>query len=287
MDISRIKVLDNIHTTWRDYALLLVNSTNGPLRQNWRGKIVTMMIHSQFFFNSVFESHLIGLQILSELPNWLTKKVVDDVWEYGKWEFNERCVGSKRPKIRLGHLPQDSLDNEALMCMEWILDHWNEHKDIIFNSKLLSSIWQLAQDSGGKCLYPDEVLTYQLDKKIGDLPGAWIDVCRDVFTNGIPSQTYKKYWYSTAIPGFPLAAPATEAEAIENMRTLLQKALKEDTQSCASWKRACICVLKNDVSWKYAGFATSSNDRLTIVECLKAFRESKEGQAILYAALKV
>lgn len=63
--VAQIKKLDYIHTTWEDYALMLLNSTPNPLRGIWREKLVTSIIHAEFIYNSVFESHIAGIEIMS------------------------------------------------------------------------------------------------------------------------------------------------------------------------------------------------------------------------------
>ena len=49
---QEILELNHIRTTWKDYCLLLLNSTPDPLRSNWRKKLITAVVHSEFFYNS-------------------------------------------------------------------------------------------------------------------------------------------------------------------------------------------------------------------------------------------
>ena len=276
--LNEINNLNKIHTTWRDYALMLLNSSNKILRNNWRKKLITMIIHSEFYFNSFFETHLIGLSILKELPNDFTRMIVDDYWDNG-YEIRKRSPASKRIKIKLGHLPQDSIDNEAICCLNFILDNWEKYNHLIFESEYLTKIWNFSQKSKGKCLFADEILTYQLEKDIDNSKDYWIKVCNDIFTNGLPSNKFKKYYFSNKIDWY--LNNTSIPEDIEDQKyyfsLVYNKILKEDIQSCPSWKKVCICILKNDITWKYAGFQPTYKERMSREECLQAYRDMQKG----------
>lgn len=268
--INEIKDLNNIHTTWRDYALMLLNSTPNPLRGIWREKLVTSIIHAEFVYNSVFESHMAGIEIMSELPNDFTDMVVDDHYEWGSWKSNGRLVGSKRKQICIGHYPQESIDNEALKCLKYIIKHFDKYGYLIFKSEHLKRIWDFSQRSNGNCVYPDEVLTYNLERELKET-FAWIEVAEDIFENGIPSDKFKRYYFSEKIEGFPFKTNPDIKIQKKNFLSVVSKILKEDILSCPSWKKICICILKNDISFKYAGFGISLKERQVREEAIAAF----------------
>lgn len=306
-DVASLKKLGIIHTTWRDYTLMLLNSTPDPLRSIWREKVVTSTSHWHFNTGSISEGNMAGVEVLAVLPSELTMKVVDDAFEPDGWYKGERLSGSKRMKVFLGHYPQESISNEANLCLKYIVKHWDEYGHLIQEIPLLSRIWKLAQESGGKCIIPDEVLTYILEKPVNDkIYGTWIDVAYDVFENGIPSDKYAEYWKSDKIEDFPLAFKADEETAqfidrdcnsengywvrkyrnndgaLEQIALSLEEQkknflnvcdifFKEDVSMSPCWKKIAICILKNDTSMKYAGFAPTFRERQAREEAIAAF----------------
>lgn len=299
--LDELKSLNVIHITWRDYTLLMLNSTNDPLRTIWREKVVTSLSHWSFNTGSIDEGNLAGVEILAALPDEFTEKVVDDAWSDLDWSKEGRLARSKRMNVFLGHYPQESLSNEANLCMKYIINHWDEYGHLINEIPVLSRIWELAQMSGGKCVLPDEVLTYILEKPVNDKKQApWIDVAHDIFTNGIPSETYNKYWKSDKIEGYPLAEfiPDTEEKWFErkvledgtveignaisfedqkeNFLKVCDIFLKESVSWSPCWKKIAICILKNDVSMKYAGFGATLRERLAREDAIAAFETKKE-----------
>lgn len=308
-DIKReLHNLSIIKTTWKDYCLMMLNSTAEPLRTIWREKIVTSIVHWEFNSGSIGEENLVGLQVLSALPNDFTEKIVDDHFTPGAWHKDGRLTGSKKMKVVLGHYPQESLSNEANLCVKAILKNWDEYNHLIFETPMLNAMWNLAQRSMGQCLLPDELLTYTLEKPVDDSSDiGWIDVCDDIYTNGIPSNKFKKYWRSGKIENYPLAyqdensaiegcdennffyvqkiaqkdgsvklIPLTLKEQKENFENLCDIILKENVAWSPCWKKICICILKNDVSMKYAGFSATLRERQARENAMAAFSKKKE-----------
>lgn len=267
-----IKELNHIHSTWENYCLMLLNSTADPLRSIWREKIVTSIIHCEFNVGSISENNLAGLEILSSLPKELTEKIVDDYYTFDTWEKDGRLVGSKRMKVKIGHYPQESLSNEANLCIKYIVKHWNKHKDLIFKNELLKRIWDFSQMSNGNCLYPDEVLTYTLERFLDPKKnGNWIDACIGIYTDGIPSNKFKKYYFADKLEGFPFDENDNIELCKKNFLNVCDVILKEDVTSCPSWKRIGICILRNDVSMRYAGFSMTHRERTARENALNAF----------------
>ena len=321
--IKEIKELDHIRVTWRDYALMLLNSTSNQsgLRDIWREKVITSYVHWTQGHGSISEVNLNGLEVMSELPSDFTMSIVDDYYvndpQYS-WRKLGRLPGSKRMKVHIGKYPQESLSNEAYLCIKAILNDWENKSHMIENSTFLTRMWKIAQMSDGDALTQDEVLTYILEKPVNDNKyGAWMIPTIDVFLNGIPSDKYKKYWRSDKIEGFPLNAknrdelmeiisgvsfnPNDEHYSFEEMEAKVEefidkyecnlpiekqienmdkmcanKVLKEDLAYSPAWKKIAVCILKNDVSFKYAGFAPTLRERKAREEAIAAFETRKE-----------
>jgi len=380
-DVESLKELGVIHTTWRDYTLMMLNSTAEPLRSIWREKVCTSVTHWSFNKGSISEGNIFGVEVLTSLPDELTNKVCDDIFHFGSWKKLGRLSGSKRMNIFLGHYPQESLSNEAALCLKYIINHWNEsiedmsldgslipeyninkiktYGDIVKYTPILNKMYKLANMTDGKCIMPDEVLTYILERPVDDSRyGVWMDVAVDIFSNGIPSEKYKKYWRTSKIDNFPLNCVSEEVnnrcietlscavfdpssseydkemkyEAIdsffdeyivnfgdgensnnesdcqrsgeennisrseesnkkekENFLSMVQVILKEDVSYSPCYKKIAICILKNDVSMKYAGFGSTYKERLAREEALAAFsskqseKESAKANALALA----
>lgn len=282
--LKEIKDLNIIHTTWKDYALMLLNSTPDPLRSVWREKVVTSLTHWKFSNGSISEGNVAGCEVLSELPDTFTKMVVDDAFYKGVWKKLGRLSGSKRMKVYLGNYPQESISNEANLCLKYIIKHWDEdfedgmkYKDLIEASPLLSRMWDFAQKSQGKCVLPDEVCTYILEKPVDDSKyGVWIDVSEDIFTNGIPSEKFKDYWKSDKIEGFPFEVESDIEMQKKYFLSMCDIILKEDVSMSPCWKKICICILKNDTSMKYAGFGATLRERQAREDAIAAFSTKEE-----------
>ena len=334
--MAEIRSLNNIHITWKDYALMLINSTgnNGGLRDIWREKILTSYVHWTQKDGSISEVNVNGLEVLSELPSDFTESVVDDSYQMDgpfSWRKLGRLSGSKRMKVFIGKYPQESISNEAYLCIKHILQHWEEENHLIWQSPLLTKMWKLAQMGNGQCITQDEVLTYLLEKPVDDKRhGAWISAAVDVLMNGRPSDKYEKYWKTEAVDGFPLNAsnrdesiqalnavnfkPESEEYSLDEMYVRLDsffdtyecslpmeqqrmnmddicknKVLREDVAYSPCWKKIAICVLKNDVSFKFCGFGATLRERQAREEAIAAFdtkqseKESAKAEALRLA----
>ena len=351
--LEQLKKLNGIHVSWRDYALMLLNSTAEPLASIWHEKLLTSYAHWKFNDGSISEVNVNGMEIMSELPSEFTEMVVDDHYmpeSSSSWEKVGRLSGSKRMKVHIGGYPQESLSNEAYLCVKYLCQHWNEqistetafryaedlHKkgimlvhddpsnvkysDVFMSSPTLRKMLKLAQMADGIFVTQDEVLTYILEKPITDhMHGVWMIPFVDVFMNGIPSQKYEKYWKSKQFEGFPKNCAEEKKEKVdeilqsiewnsenenysindvvekinqaieeyetdlpfetqmENLNLFCQKyVLTEDVSYSPCWKKICICVLKNDVSFKYCGFGATLRERQARENAMAAFSTKQE-----------
>ena len=356
---EKAKRLDRVHVTWRDYALMLLNSTADPLRSIWHEKVMTSYEHWKFKEGSISEVNVNGLEVLSELPSAFTEYLVDDSYAMDgefSWQKLGRLAGSKRMKIRVGGYPQESLSNEAYLCAKYCMQHADEPvpgewiqsaindgmaiqrvnfgtfdesegralrmSDMLLSSYSMRMALMLACMSGGEGLTQDEILTYILEKPVRDSKhGAWVLPMFDVCLHGIPSNQFKKYWKSDAIHGFPLDVKGEYKDEIkellesacwepdderfslddlyerfdqvwdvwvrgcdlpveakwERLDTFLrERLLREDVAYSPCWKKICICVLKNDVSFKYCGFGATLRERQAREEAMAAFSTNQE-----------
>ena len=274
--LNEIKNLNNIHISWRDYCLMMLNSTAEPLRSIWREKLISSIIHTQFTKSSTCEGNFAGICILSELPNAFTLEITDDYFKKDSFKILGRLPRSKRMGLIIGHYPQESPSEEARLCIHYIIDNWNKYNYLIKQSSILSKMWDLSQLTHGKCLYPDEILTYTLENNIENSGDAWLNVVYNIFLNGIDNSKFKKYYFNNKIDNFPLTPPKdleTQKQYFLNFSDIF---LKEDITSIQSWKRICICILKNDVSFSYAGFSKTYKERLAREQALAMFSLNKE-----------
>jgi hypothetical protein len=269
--LDEIKHLNKQHITWRDYALMMLNSTADPLRSIWREKIVSSIISCEFKANALSEGNIAGLEILNSLPDWLTLQCCDEIWNF--YEKVERIPGSKRISTYLRHYPQESLSHEAFLCISNLVLNWSYYGEkIIMETPLLKRMWDLSQWAKGDCLYPDEVLTYTLDKELNPkVDGGWIEASMDVFENGRPSHRWDKYWLSDRLDFYPFTGNKNDRIRKAYFLNVGKIILKEDMMGCPSWKRLCICMLKNDISMRYAGFSMTYRERLAREEAMEAF----------------
>lgn len=270
--IEEISELGTIHASWENYALHLLNSTPDPLRSIWREKLITSIINWEFKEGSIGEGNLAGLEVLSALPDEFTKMVVDDVWDARIWAKRERLSGSKKMKIFLGHYPQESLSNEANLCCRFLIENYEEYGSLITETPILAKIWNFTQASGGRCVYPDEILTYTLEKPINDeLEAPWVEVASDLYLNGIPSDKFEKYYFVEKIEGFPLSPPDDIEQQKQNFLDVCDVMFKEDMLQGPNWKRICISILKNDISFQYAGFTKTLKENQARERAMQAF----------------
>lgn len=291
--IEKAKKLNKIHMSWKDYALFLLNTADPESRENWRAKFVTSMTHWQFNTGSISESNIIGLEVLSSLPSDFTQEVCDDSWERGEWYRDKRLAGSKRQVVCLGHYPQESLSNEANMCIRAILSDWDRYNHMIFESDYISRMWEFSQKSGGLCVTQDEILTYTLEKETNErIPAYWVDVAEDVLKNGVEDYKYKKEYRTKKLEGYPLAEGSgykwistengqelTLDQMKDNFERMCDIILKEDISYSPSYKKLAITILKNDKTGTYMGFQPTLKERRARQEAMAAFAVQEKDKA--------
>ena len=79
-------------------------------------------------------------------------------------------------------------------------------------------------------------------------------LCMIYFANGPPSDKYVDYWKSAKIEEFPLPVDEDLKVQKKNFLNVCDTMFKEDIPFSPAWKKIAICILKNDTSFKYAGF---------------------------------
>lgn len=277
--INEILKLNDIRVSWRDYFLMMLNSTGEPLRSIWREKTCSSVIHTVFTKSLITESNYAGLEIMCELPDDFTENIVQDSFDYGFIKFLGRLPGSKKMDLILGKYPQESLANEAYICLNYILENWDEYNYLIFENTKLKEIWNFSQEFNGNVLFPDEINTFFLEKDVDKKYLEWIYVSRDIFDNGLPSNNFSKY-YVTEFDNCKLSIEEINQLTLEeqknNFKQVIDKFLKEDIKGISNWKRLCICILKNDISFGYAGMARTYKERLAREQAIEAFEKIKK-----------
>lgn len=289
MNLERLKQLNNIHTSWEEYMYTLLNSTPDPLREIWRDKLITSICHWKWDTGSISEGNFAGLQILSELPNELTMKVCDYKIDPDEWVKYERLARSKRINVTIGEYPQESLSEMARKCIHYILEHFDEYGHLFAELPSLKRIWKFAQEAKGECIIPDEALTLMLEKEVHDEePQSWIGLADLLYKEG-HSGKYAEYMKHDKIEGYPFATKLVNIngvelpvladvdedkaleEAAENVKSVVDVFLKEDVAWSPCYKKICICILKNDVTMKYAGFGATLKERQARENAMAAF----------------
>lgn len=295
--VEKAKKLNLIHTSWKDYALFLLNTADEESRENWRQKFITSMIHWNFNTGSISESNIIGLEVMSSLPSEFTLEVTDDAWNREEWYRDKRLAGSKRQVVCLGHYPQESISNEANIALKAILNSWDENHYMLFDNDYISRMWDFAQKSNGNIITQDEVLTYTLDKATDEkVPAYWVDVADDIFTNGVDDFKYKKEYRSGKLEGYPFAEGSglewkstdeegrqlTLEEMKQNFINMIDVILKEDINYSPAYKKLAITILKNDKVGQYMGFQQTLKERRARQEAMMAFstQEKEKNRAI-------
>lgn len=298
--LEKAKKLDNIHTSWKDYALFLLNTADSESRDNWRTKFITSMIHWDFNTGSISESNIIGLEVMSSIPSDFTESVVDDSWKRGGWYRDKRLPGSKRQVVSLGHYPQESISNEANLVIKQIVNDWDESHDLIFSNDYLSRMWDFAQKSNGQCVTQDEILTYTLEHETNEhIPAYWTDISNDVFKNGVENSKYKKDYRSDKLEGYPFAEGSKlkwksndddhELQLEEMQKNFLDMCdiiLKEDISYSPSYKKMAITILKNDKVGQYMGFQPTLRERKARQEAMAAFSAEQKDKEKAIEAIK-
>lgn len=278
---DEIESLNNIKITWRDYCLLLINSTPNPLRSIWREKVSSSLIHTIFTKSAISESNLVGLGVMLNLPNDFTNSLVDDCYEFNN-RLLGRLPGSKKMDVILDHYPQESLCNEAYVCLSYILKNFDKYGNMITKNEFLSKCWSFSQKYRGNVLFPDETLNFFLEfdsSIISDSFSPYSDfmnISEFIFKNGIDNNKFKKFYVECDYPINPSSESTIEnltlEEKIDNFQSFIDKFLKEDIKGISNWKRIAIAILKNDVTLQYAGMARTWKERQAQEDAFNVFR---------------
>lgn len=235
-----------IHYTWRDYALNFLNTTQEPLRTNWREKLVTSILSWKHHNGSSEDSTIDALEVLSELSEDIVYAVTDDYWTKEDFKFFGRTNISGKAILSISHYPQESLEKEALMCIQYLCEA--KRLDLIKASPKLYELAQLWNRQGGKSLTPHQVHRNYIgkeDNRIDELP-----------SDKIPKEGTDEF-YNNVVSGAGIW-------------------FKENVHSTSSFKRVSIAMLKNDATWKYLGFGPTLKERMARAKAEGAFAKNKE-----------
>lgn len=144
------KELNNIHFTWKDYTLYLLNNSDKEARENWQEKMVTDILKHRFQGVSSTLSAYHALKIMSELPQDYVKSIVDQVFEENiDWKYYTTHSKSKQPIISFLTYPMESVEK---MCQDIILDIVSKEDIKMLNqSRMLKSLTDLWQSEIYNC----------------------------------------------------------------------------------------------------------------------------------------
>lgn len=234
-----------VHTTWKDYCLYMLNTTDDPIKSIWREKMITSILSWKYGTGSVQNSTLDALKILTDLDNEYTMGLFDDAWESKDWNVFGRINISGKHVLSISKYPQESLEKEVLIAIEDIA----ERKDtgMLESSQTLHDLAVLWNEQGGKSLTPMEDMQNYAGKKEKKVVPKLEDP---------PEYGSDAFW--------------------DNIRRAANVWFKENIHSTSSWKRFCIAILKNDVTLKYLGFAPTTKERVARANAVSAFSSKQE-----------
>ena len=244
-EIKYLKSLNHIHTTWKDYCLYMLNTTNEPIRSIWREKMITSIQSWKFGTGSVPDPTIDALEILSDLPSEFTLKVTDDAWEREDWKTFGRLPISGKHVLSIAKYPQESLEKEALDCVKEVVK--NKDVELVKSVPKMRELFDLWNKQGGKSITALEAQKNFFGKE---------EKVEYPVVEPVPEEFSEKYW--------------------ENALSGAEVWFKENIHSTSSWKRFCIAILKNDVTLKYLGFAPTATERLARARAIEAFSKQQE-----------
>lgn len=248
-DAKAGKIIDSlriIKTTWKDYCLYMLNTTNEPIKSIWREKMVTSILSWKYGTGSVEYSTIDALKVLTGLDSDYTMKIVDDYWEEDDWKVFGRLNISGKFVLSLSKYPQESLEKEALLCIEDIVER--RDMDMLKSSPRLYELALMWNRQGGKSLTPLEAMRNYIGGKFEKVEIEEIENPPEVGSEG--------FW--------------------DNVLSAANIWFKENIHSTSSWKRFCVAILKNDVTLKYLGFAPTTKERVARAQAISAFSSKKE-----------
>lgn len=249
LDLTRIpSSMLYIDTTWKDYALYMLNTTKDPLRTIWQEKMVTSILSWKYSAGSVNQSTIDALSVMTELPDGFTDYMINDHWDKTLWNTFGKLAVSKKIVLALEHYPEESLEKEAQVCLLKLLDLRTEKSEELLKSS--PTFMRLAEEwnsFGGKSMTPLNYQKMTFGAKDYDIP--------EKIDN--PPEIFSEAWY-------------------KNMKAAILIWFKEEIHSTSSWKRFLIAVNKGDPTLKYIGFGQTSRERMLRAKAISAFEKEND-----------
>lgn len=284
-EFNELKKLSVIHTTWEDYCLYLLNTSEEPAKSIWREKLTSSILNQRYSEESIDLSTIDAINILSEISPEIVYNITDDHWNKEDYHLGRSLPLSGKQCISLSHYPQQSLEKEVHDCIEYILDNklFNEIekskslKDIIENkfekydyktiltpsqmsiylygSKSLKNKYNLNEDSQKEYSKENLIKFSEILRIVNKL---------NYNENNIVMTELSEYENNII------------SEWIKRIKKANDIWFKENIHSTNSWKRFSIVILKGDITCKYIGLSLSSNERLIRAKAMQAFSQNQK-----------
>ena len=272
-ELEEMKSLAVIHTTWEEYCLYLLNTSDEPAKSIWRQKMVTSILSWKYSEGSVEPSTVDALNILSEIDPSIVKLVTDDVWTKDDYHIGGILPISGKQNLSISHYPQESLEKEVQMCISYIIE--NKLFDEIDKSPSLKSIIEKFESVDVKTmLTPTQYLMVHYGNDAVKKKNKVDENTEKLYANIIRYDDIKEKLKSLK-EGENITDPDIKIW-IKRITDANLKWFKEQIHSTSSWKRFTINILKNDITCKYLGFGPCMSERLARANAMQAFSQKQE-----------
>lgn len=242
--------LNQIEVSWKEYCLYLLNTTkNTNTRESWQEKMVTHMLKQRFQGIKSSWSAYFSLCILTDfcdkdiwgeeqaLNNQQTlNKLNNECWNEEDWKLCAVHNKSKCPIIALSRYSHESLENECLNLIKYLIKNdRNKLLRLFEKSKWLNPLCNLWQNN---IFHNSENIRILMQKEgvenVDDL---------DCFLS------HDKINYD-----------AINYESFSRGAYIM---FKENIHSSGNYKRFASAILKNDITLRYLGFIPTYKERLS------------------------
>jgi len=274
VEVAEMNRLSVIHTTWEEYCLYLLNTSDDPAKSIWREKLITSILSWKYSEGSVEPSTIDALDILSEISPYIVAQLEDDVWTKDDYHTGGILPISGKTCLSLSHYPQQSLEKEAQECIDYILDN-GLFSEIEKSLALQRVLKKFAETEVWSMLTPTQWLMVHYGN----------DAVKK--KNKVDENTEKRYDDIISLEDvLAIVHDQNRADDWRNYEKVKiwmkrikdgnEKWFREAIHSTSSWKRFTINILKGDITCKYLGFGPCATERIARANAMQAFSQKQE-----------